>query len=171
MGYSASFTCKSPKAMDEMLAFMATAYRDPHAVGLTIRSRFTGIVSGGGVKYGGGSRQVGFNSPGAYEYALIRWMALRVGMHRRFTAARVKLPVPWVNDDDTRTEPILLRSVFPDPLPHQEHWLVDEHGFRPQERWWKLDDPMADRFEAEYTRQDTLIQAELRRLTEQWSKR
>jgi len=153
MGYSFSFTCRSEAALGEMVAFAEKHLRDGSEVLATgLRPRFQGLVQQGGIKYGHGPLQLGFNSPHDWEHAVLK-------------------SVPWLNLDNQRSEPILLATEWPTPTERQEQWIADEHGFSPAPRWWREDDEKASGFEAQYASQDRLISAELRRLSALWETR
>jgi len=172
MGYSFSFTCRSEAALGEMVAFAEKHLRDGSEVLATgLRPRFQGLVQQGGIKYGHGPLQLGFNSPHDWEHAVLKWMALRVGKRRPFKGEGILKSVPWLNLDNQRSEPILLATEWPTPTERQEQWIADEHGFSPAPRWWREDDEKASGFEAQYASQDRLISAELRRLSALWETR
>ena len=164
MGWSFSITCKSQKALDSMIAFMAknspTGRRAP--------------LTGGGIKYGGNPMSLGFNSPAAYEQGLLRWMALRVGKRRIFPGKGIHTAVPWINLDNNGSEPVLLAVEWPNLTgTDQRQYLVDEHGFQEQYMY-------QDEEESTFTqqlldiitgrkKQDAIIHAELKHLTELWN--
>lgn len=171
MGYSASVACRSRKAQAEMLAFLDAHYRDAVDAGIGKYRRHEAYGPSSGLKYSRGACGIGFNSPHDYENALLQWMALRVGKRRVFRSDGIHQAVPWLNCDDQRSQPVLLRSEWPDATERQEQWLVDEHGFAPHPRYWREDDPERARLDAYYAEQDRHIEAELRRLSELWSAR
>ena len=98
-------------------------------------------------------------------------MALRVGKRRTFRGSGIDRAVPWTNCDDKVSEPILLRSEWPNPTERQEQWLVDADGFAPLSRYWREDDEEATNLEAYYADLDTKIGAEMRRLSLLWDPR
>jgi len=172
MGYSASITCKSEKAKDEMWAFMEKHYQDTSvALQTGLRARYSGLVSGGGIKYGGNVLSLGFNSPHDYEFALLRWMALRVGKRRKFLKTGIDTAVPWVNNDNQSSIPVLRKDQWPDAGKELEQYLVDEHGFQPYQPWWPDGDDMYLSFVARYANQDQLIGVALHRLSTLWESR
>jgi hypothetical protein len=167
MGYSASFTCKSPKAFNEMLEFMNLHYRESSIVLQTgLRARYSGLVHGGGIKYGAGSVQIGFNSPHNYEFSLLRWMALRVGAKRPFKSKGIPISVPWINCDNDFSSPILLDTDWPNPAEELQGWIVDEHGYQPQDST-----NFVESLVARWAAQDAHIHTELKRLSALWEQR
>lgn len=171
MGYSSSIPCRSKKAQEQMLAFLDLHYRDHVDAGIGTHRRREKYAESSGLKYARGACGIGFNSPGDYEHALLRWMALRVGKRRTFRGLGISRAIPWTNCDDRVSEPILLNSDWPEVTERQEQYLVDADGFAPLSRYWREDDEEASKLEAHYADLDAKIGAELRRLSSLWEQR
>lgn len=163
MGYSASTPCTSKKAQAEMLAFLDSHYKGDGGRRKPLPSS--------DLKYTRGAYGIGFDSPGDLENAVLQWVALRVGKRRVFRGDKIDRAVPWINCDDQRSQPVLLRSEWPDATERQQQWLVDEHGFAPYPRYWREGDWGHKKLEAHYATQDRKIEAALRRLSELWESR
>lgn len=132
------------------------------------RHRNQGIVTHGGIKYGGCSTSFGWNSPGDLEHALLRWAALRVGKRKKFK----DLPesVPYVDDDGSEKFPVILKGSLPaDP---EEYKTYDEHGYAPLDRWyypWEVESNQEiNMYDQRLRWRETAIEQELRRLSSLW---
>ena len=137
----------------------------------TSRNRFSGIVTFGGIKYGGCSTSFGWNSPGDLEHAVLCWAALRVGKKKKFKDLPVS--VPYIDDDGSEKFPVILKgSLTVDP---EEYKTYDENGYAPVSRWYYPEeietDPAIRKYEERLRWRETVIDHELRRLSSLWDKR
>lgn len=149
-----------------MLAFLDEHFR-PDIVG---RKRHTNSYQPAtDLKYARMECGIGADSPSEYINTLLHWIALRVGRKRVFKCYNIDRPVPWINEDNQRSRPVLLRSEW-----SSDEWgVVDEHGFGSFESRYGIEegDPVFDRLAKLFSARDKLISAEMKRLSALWDSR
>lgn len=136
MGWSVSVACKSKKAQEQMLSFLEKNYRETSAVlafEKTWRQRCSRRPSQH-FAYGHSPTKIGFDKPDEYEWAILRWMAFRIGKRRKFKA--ISKPVPWINYDGSSSVPVLPKDLW-DGSEETAGYLVDEVGWQGVDRWWE----------------------------------
>lgn len=142
MGYSAATPIENMKARDEMLAFLHANMRPAYQINLRVKKEHDwtqDVLSD--LYYDSGHIKIGFNFSissffcGDYGFAILRWIALRVGSKRCLKG--YSEPVPYYRYDGCVSIPVLLRSVWEGRVPEgHKGVLVDEHGFMPTRKWW-----------------------------------
>jgi len=136
MGYSVSVTIRSRQLQARMRAFLEDSYRPwPEILDEDERADFRGPSDT--LEYAHAKCQLGFDylaGGGAereYIYALIRWMALRIGRRKRlFRMGSLKRAVPYYVYDGVEATPVLLNSEWSDAPTRFLPFQVDPYGLR-----------------------------------------
>jgi hypothetical protein len=199
MGYSIAARAKSQKTKARMLAFLAKHYRPLHVIQLP-DSEYSREIEEyefqttekdydwtrwitDDLSYDDAALAIGFDCrtsggpEGDYAWAILTWIATRIGRKRPFTTTGITEPVPYVVYDGREAWPVLVRSEWEHRCP--EKWrtrLVDDNGFRPIFRPWKRKSPkpnlglkaMGLILEPAYKKRDAMIREELQRLSDLW---
>ena len=181
MGYSFTVPCKSKKARNQVHTFMDRHFRSWSTITKGDRryDPTTFVVQGDGIAYGAGASKIGFNysnshQTGHYMMTVLRFFALRMGRKRTFK--KYDLPddarVPYICRD-SEAWPALLHSEWDEKCPEKAKWcLVDENGYKPEERPWRNWDVSLDEYrqqwENEIQARDVIIKAEVERLAKLW---
>ncbi len=140
MGYSASTPIRNRKLQQWMLKFLRENMRPAHQINPEILPEmdWTRDVTDD-LCYDDSTVKIGFSFShsgfflGEYAFAILHWMALRVGAKRRLKG--YSEPVPYYRYDGSDCIPVLLRSTWEGRT--KDWWsLVDEDGFKPLRRWW-----------------------------------
>ena len=189
MGWSISVPCKSLKARDQMLEFLGQHFRGSAVVLSYPKEHWQHQypkTPGNSFAYGHSDSKIGFDSPNEYEIAVLRWVATKIGMKRKFKARGINFPVPWLNCDGSLSEPIVPQAQW-DSSAETQGYVVNEFGWRGVDRWWE--DPNSrdrhalvdrlvgffysaagDLLSAGADKRDSIIRAEISRLDDLWSK-
>lgn len=128
MGWSFAVACKSAKAHQEILSFLEEHYTPLNPERPKHPTPYT--------KYAYSKYSIGFDSPTKHEQAVLRWIALRAGKKRtsRSLLGPETPAVPWVNLDGQGSSPVITKDQW-DGREETEQYVVDEHGFQPDETW------------------------------------
>lgn len=141
MGYSASVSCKSVKASDQLYDFLKK-----NMVSWSILTEGTKIEynpdydytrfikPGENLSYGSSPTRVGFDfstqgPPGHYMWTILRWAAFKVGRVSRFPKKLGhNMPVPYVTCDIDEYVPVITikQWVYKDSA----QYVVDKLGFK-----------------------------------------
>lgn len=167
MGYSVATPIKSQKAMQKMLAFLRENLRPAYWTDSENKYDWAWAMSDN-LDYDMTRQKIGFdysssdNFYGRYRFAVLCWMALRVGKKTRLSG--YSKPVAYYRFDGYLPVPVLLRSVWEGKTSDKsnEPVLVDEDGFDPTIRKFMTSEtpmPEAD---------SMIIKLELARLSKLW---
>ena len=177
MGWSMSVPSKSVKARDAMLTFLEEHYRDAAVVLAFPASHWRHQhpkPPSQHFAYGHSESKIGFDKPNDYETAILRWVATKVGMRRKFKDRNILAPVPWLNCDGHGSSPVLPRALW-DGSEETAGNVVDEVGWMGVDRWWEQRDSITEAvagkllgFAAEADKKDAAIRAEIVRLDGLW---
>jgi hypothetical protein len=173
-----SVPCKSINTRDAMLDFLKRHYRDASLVldypaDHWRRENPKGPPSNA-FAYGHSDAKIGFDKPNEYEQAVLRWIAFRVGMRRKFVKRGITVPVPWLNCDNHGSSPVIPKEQW-DGSEENEGNVVDEIGWQGVSRWWVdrgvVVREIAERalgLKAEADQMDAVTRAEVARLDALW---
>ena len=177
MGWSLSVPCKSIKARDDMLAFLGEHYRDAAEVLAYPKDHWRHQhpkPPSQFFAYGHSNSKIGFDKPNDYEAAILRWIATKVGMRRKFPKRNILTPVPWLNCDGHGSSPVIPQALG-DGSEENAGNLVDEVGWQGVARWWEERDVVTQAiagkllgFAADADKKDTASKAEVTRLNGLW---
>lgn len=192
MGYSLAVSLKSKPARDEMFAFLGAnlrpwstltePYKDnPEVYCSPDFDPTRWLCLGKDLDYDRGTTKIGFNQSmtGHHTVCILRWASLRLGRRRKFKKFDILVPVPYIVYDGYEGWPTLYNYEWPN-CPEKAKWcLVDRHGFKPENRWWKhrpkgsppltADTKKYIKHEEKVLKiKDQLMHAELKRLTKLW---
>jgi hypothetical protein len=182
MGWSYYMSCKSKKAMEAMVSFLAENYRDTVDVPdlAVLFKRSVPCRKSPATWFNSsheGPLRLGFPKPNDYEQAVLRWIAFRTGKRRTFKGLGISGTVPWLNYDGQQAELILTPAQW-DGREETQGYVVDDIGWQGVSRWWTCceidpDDTEGNSRIAEFsTRADLMdkaIRAEIVRLNTLWN--
>lgn len=154
MGYSAATPIKSRKAQQKMLSFLREHLRPAHWNNPDDQCAWMRAMTDD-LSYDQSKLKIGFdyfnsqNFYGEYLFAVLRWMALRVG--RKVRLKDYTEPIPYYMIDGYMPVPVLLRSTWEGRQLGASHegGFVDEDGFMPPRKPWL---PVSDRMDGHVER-------------------
>lgn len=184
MGWSYYVPCKSRKAQEQMLTFLEEHYTplsrlDPKWPKDHWR-QWNPLLPSDFVAYDRNtSCYIGYDKPGDYEQAVLRWIAFRVGKCRKFVKRLgISDVVPWMNYDGKATIPVITQEQWERTGDRErtKQYVVDEIGWQRPRRFWEdlvrwpnpeLIEEMTD-YISKFDRNDKLFRAEIARLDKLW---
>ena len=180
MGYSIATPIRTTKTRDKMWAFLQEHYRPASEV-FGRGGDYAVLCRDGDICYDKGKCRIGydFNTGGPerhYIFAVVRWLALKVGKTRKTFADDLKLDVavPYYVYDGYEYFPVIPKATK--GIPKMVGWaIVDKLGWKKPEEWTeqqlvKFSPEIREEYTNERDEYESLIVNELKRLDKLWRK-
>lgn len=168
MGWSMAVTVK-PSKHQEMLDFLEKHFRPESDADNRRYAKYPSDCT----KYVNSKKSIGFNNPTDYEYAVLRWVAFRVGVQRKFHRLLGKNApaVPYVRGEEDSV-PVIPRGTPNVPEEMRNLYEVDAKGWRPIHAWWVATtdpkNPAYNWLQERKDKADAFISTEITRLDFLW---